>query len=380
MQWLEELEGYQVQGIAWKTARSTLYGARRRSDDAEVLLKVYTHDLTRSGESRTLRELATLEAIAGEGVPRTLGVIEGEGGSALVLERVPGISLDTWRTSAAPSIELGAKLALQLARILERIHGLHVVHGDLAPGNVSIDAAGERCWLLDFGAARPLGSSAQHLERHSAFASRAIDLHFIAPEQGGRMGRGIDTRSDLYSFGALLYFMLTGRPPFAGRDAMALIHAHMAVPPDPPETHRPELPLAIQQIVMRLLEKEPEERYPDAALLVADLESWCAVAGSEASDFVLPSRCRPTAPRLSARLVGRESELSALRTAVDRCAEASLDWGVIRGTSGMGKSALVAALGRERLEFSGYLASGKFDGYRTAVPYAGVKAAWRVRS
>jgi len=168
----------------------------------------------------------------------------------------------------------------------------------------------------------------------------------MAPEQTGWLNRGCDVRSDLYSLGATLYHACVGRPPFPELDRSELNHAHVARIPRSPCELRPELPEALAALVLRLLRKEPEERYQSARSLHADLLALREQSrhGRIAADFELGSAEVPDRPRFSSRLQGRDRELGVLRAAYARCAGGSVQLVLVRGEPGAGKSALVEAL------------------------------------
>jgi len=376
--WVHALDGYKVGGVVSSTRRSSVFSAVRKSDSEEVRLKVYHEDQAVPGESRALRELQILERLSCDGIPRALEVVEGEGASMLVLQALSGVPLVDWRAESVPSIEMCVRLGVQLARIVAEIHAVRVVHGDLTPANLLLDTHTESLSLVDFGSARSMGGAAYRQERHSAFTSNSHSLQFLAPEQSGRMGRGIDARSDLYSLGSVLYFMLTGRGLFEESDPMALVHAHMAIRPAEPRAHRHDVPRVIGEIVMKLVEKEPDDRYPDATLLGSDLEHWLATSSTLHPDdeVALPSKLRETRPCLPNQVVAREQELQKLAHAFERCERDGIQWALVRGASGMGKSTLIEAAGREFVGARGMFIAGKFDAYRSELPYAGFKAAF----
>jgi hypothetical protein len=188
------------------------------------------------------------------------------------------------------------------------------------------------------------------------------------------MNRGIDSRSDLYSLGATLYFALTGRAPFEGDDALALIHAHLAKLPVAAIQLRPSIPPTFSRIVAKLLQKTPEDRYQTAHALQRDLcecRDQLQRSGVIENDFPLGSADVPYRPLFSKRIYGRESELAAVRDALARAAQGQPTVLVLRGVPGIGKSALIHELRVPLASQGGYLAHGKFDLYRRDLPYAG---------
>src|SRR5919202_443865 len=151
------------------------------------------------------------------------------------------------------------------------------MHRDIAPGNILIGADAAPC-LIDF----TLATSVAELRPDFAHPSEIVGtLAYLAPEQTGRTGRAVDERADLYALGATLYELAVGEPPFRPGDPLRLIHDHLARVPMPPAQVSPAVPAALSEIVMHLLEKEPDNRYQTAAGLARDLEqARDAAAGS----------------------------------------------------------------------------------------------------
>jgi hypothetical protein len=302
-------------------------------------------------------------------VPAALDLIATEQTSVLVLERVPGLSLGALLQSGELSSAEFLAVAIQLAEVVGRIHRLRLIHRDIHPGNILIEPTSLRTHLIDFGLTRALGSASAEL-----VLSGSGTYHYISPEQTGRMGRGVDSRSDLYSLGATLYLALTGRPPFEGSDALALIHAHLAKLPIPAIELRPSLPSTFSRIVAKLLQKSPEDRYQTAHALHRDLcecRDQLERHGSIDSEFPLASADVPYRPLFSKRIYGRDAELTVVRDSLARAAEGKPTVLVLRGVPGIGKSALIHELRLPLAGRGGYLAHGKFDLYRRDLPYAG---------
>jgi histidine kinase len=371
-------DGYRLGKCLHDTPDRVAYLGVREDDGRGVVLKARRGNRgRRSDEARLRSEFEALQTAAGPGVPRALELILGHACPTLVLEHVPGISLSSWSDVHRP-VELGAFLALavQLSDVLVRLHARHLLHRDIRPHNVVVSSGGQTAHLIDFGLATPLGAAAR---AHDS-GSRAEDLFdallYIAPEQTGRLNPGCDFRSDLYSLGATLYHALTGRPPFSGDNALALIHAHMARVPCAPSELRPELPEAISSLLLRLLRKEPLERYQSARALRADLEACreqIARTGGIEAGFSLGRAETPDRPRFSARLHGREVETARLHAAYAQAADGVSRVLMIHGDAGIGKSALVDDLRVRLSETGGYLTVGKFDPYRHR-PYAAFSA------
>src|SRR5262249_4364368 len=176
----------------------------------------------------------------------------------LVLADAGGASL------AATAKPLGAaeliELATRLARTVAAMHGRGVIHRDIQPGNIVCAPDGAPC-LVDFSAATTFAEIRPDFAHHSEIVGT---LAYVAPEQTGRTGRSVDHRADLYALGATLNETATGSPPFGAGEPLRLIHDHLARLPTPPAERNPAVPGFVSEIVLHLLEKEPDKRYQTA--------------------------------------------------------------------------------------------------------------------
>jgi serine/threonine protein kinase len=273
---------------------------------------------SRTGGSRGVLQLQhefdALQRVAGLAVPGAIELIADP--PVLVLERAPGISLAKWARAYRPSIPIFLDIAIQLASAVARVHDANIIHRDLSPNNVIVDPETHLVYLIDFGLSRSSTPPA-HQDKSPLRNDRFVGTpEVMAPEQTGRMNRGIDTRTDLYSLGATLYFTLTQHSVFEFKDLLALMHAHVARVPRPAIDLRTDAPLTISRILQKLLEKQPEDRYQTARGLLIDLRT-CAdqLAQTGRIDESLPLGRDEACNRLRFRptLYGRDLEVAKLR-------------------------------------------------------------------
>jgi serine/threonine-protein kinase len=168
-------------------------------------------------------------------------------------------------------------LLRQVAGALGEAHGIGLIHRDIKPANVIVCEHGGRCdvaKLLDFGLVHLLdaGEGAGRLTQEGGFVGTPA---YLAPEQLDGSGR-MDTRTDLYSLGALAYFLLTGRPAFADRTLASLLMAQLNEVPAPPSRYRRDLPADLEAVVLRCLAKEPARRFASAEELDRALAHCCS--------------------------------------------------------------------------------------------------------
>ena len=187
-----------------------------------------------------------------------------------------------------------------------------VIHRDITPANIVVADDGAPC-LVDFALASSFAEIRPEFTHHAEIAGT---LAYLAPEQTGRTGRPVDQRADLYALGATLYELATGEPPFGTGDPLRLIHDHLARVPVPPAEVNQALPAPLSEIIMHLLEKEPDNRYQTADGLIYDLERLRrARARPAAAVFRVGEHDFPVRLVPPSRLAGRDEEVAALEAA-----------------------------------------------------------------
>ena len=314
---------------------------------------------------RCRREREILERLAGiEGVPRLAGPPPTDTDIVLVDEGDESLARRL-RAGPLPVASICA-IALRLSRIIAAVHAAGVVHKDINPANVMLD--GDRPVLIDFELATTAAEERPGFTHQNQVVGT---LAYLAPEQTGRTGRAVDRRSDLYAFGATLYEMSTGRPPFTSTDPLQLLHDHLARRPAPVTELEPEIPPVLAEIIERLLEKEPDRRYQSAEGCAYDL----ARAGDDALE--LGTRDFPTRLVAPSRLVGRDAEIARLRTAFDESLAGRVRGLLISGPSGVGKTVLINELRQIVTAAGGWFVTGKFDQYRQDPTSDAVAGAYR---
>ena len=241
--------------------------ARDLRHERPVAIKVLRPDLAASlGAERFLREI---KIAAGLTHPHILSVHdsgEAEGLLYYVMPYVEGESLRArlQREGAFP-VEEALRIAREVADALSYAHSRGVVHRDIKPGNILL--IGGHAVVADFGIATAVGAEGDALTDIGLVVGTPA---YMSPEQAGG-GVGVDGRSDLYSLGCVVYEMLTGKPPFTGGSAQAVLARHSHDQPAPVRSHRPSVPVEIDAVIQRLLAKLPADRYPTAAQFVAAL-------------------------------------------------------------------------------------------------------------
>ncbi|MFD0580190.1 AAA family ATPase [Dactylosporangium darangshiense] len=321
-------------------------------------------------EQRLQHEVAILERLCGvAGVPQLVEAPRYPG--ALVVDDVDGTSL---AERAKPlSVDDLIGLAVGLARTVAGMHRRGVMHRDITPANILISRDGAPC-LVDFALATPLAGLRPEFTHHTEILGT---LPYLAPEQTGRTGRAVDQRADLYALGATLYELATGAPPFGRGDPLRLTHDHLARVPVPPAEVNPAVPAPLSQIIVHLLEKEPDCRYQTAEGVVYDLERLRDADSRPAVRLRVGERDVPLQLPPPSRLVGRDTEMAALTAAFEDALAGRCRGLLVGGAPGVGKTALADELRPVVTDADGWFVAGKFDQYRRDLEFDAVYQAFR---
>jgi hypothetical protein len=257
--------------------------------DRVVAVKVLSRQ--QSGDEEMLRrfrnEAQSAARLDHENIGRVHAVGSDEGWHYIVFEYIEGTNLrDVVQQEGPFSLARTIDVTMQVAEALEHASQRNVVHRDIKPSNIIITPAG-RARVVDMGLARLHQVAGDQDLTVSGMTLGTFD--YISPEQA-RDPRSADVRSDLYSLGCTVFFMLVGRPPFAEGTMVQKLLAHQQDAPQAIETVRPDVPRRFGAILARLMEKDPQDRYQSPAALVADLVQVAEDMGLEIVSH------RPAAP------------------------------------------------------------------------------------
>jgi serine/threonine protein kinase len=267
---VDQIPGYRVEGKIGSGGMGAVYKARQLSVDRTVAIKVMSPALMkdRSFVARFMNEARAAAVLNHPNIISVYDAGEVDGMFYLVMELAEGRTLRDVLDEQGPLPEAKVReIARQMALALGAIHARHLMHRDIKPDNIMIDARGV-AKLCDFGLARAQGEAVQSLTTTGMAVGTPL---YMSPEQvQGR--QTLDIRSDLYSLGATLFHVATGRPPFMADNPVATAMKHLTEPPPNPRSIRPELSPGLAALLLRLLEKEPVNRMQTPAELMRVLQ------------------------------------------------------------------------------------------------------------
>ncbi len=269
---------YRLDEVVGRGGMSTVYRGTDLSLDRVVAVKVALDPLVEQSPiylARFTREAQSTAALSHPGVVTVYDAGADGPTRFIVMELVPGRSLaDILRDEGPLEPARAARIAAQVADALSAAHAAGIVHRDIKPGNVMVTPDGQ-VKVLDFGIARALDS--QSLTQTATVLGTSA---YMAPEQA--LGQPADARSDIYSLGCVLYEMLTGEPPFTADVSAAVLHQHVRVAPKPARERNPAIPPALDELVMQMLAKSPDDRPQTAADVRDRLDQALAQPENEA--------------------------------------------------------------------------------------------------
>ena len=307
---LGRLDQYDVEAVIGQGGMGIVFRAIDNDLQRIVAIKMLLPHLANHDDARKrfLREARSAAAISHEHVVDVYQVRSDARHPYLVMELIPGNSLRhvVERSGVLPSLEI-IQFSMQVASGLSAAHGQGLIHRDIKPANILLQTGGQKMVITDFGLARTVDDAGL-----TSTGLIAGTPHYMSPEQCN--GKPATASTDLFSLGCVMYFMATGRPPFAGNTAMAVMNHICTTPPQNVRSISAGISQPLANIIHRLIEKRPVDRYTSAAETEGVLRSLL-VHLQEPELNRAPRVKRP--PSLAKGFLGRPSllEIAVLATA-----------------------------------------------------------------
>ena len=267
---------YRIEALLGQGGMGRVYKASDKELSRTVAIKVVRQGVAGEEEalSRFKQELVLASKISHKNILRIHDMGEVAGMKFITMAYVEGHDLHQLiRENPQMPLERVLKFAQQLAGALAAAHAEDVVHRDLKPQNILVDAS-DQVYIADFGLAKSYAAGAIGMTQTGAFLGTP---RYMSPEQVE--GKPTDGRSDLYAFGLILYEMVAGDVPFTGESTLKVMYQRLQERPKSPKATNPSVPTWLERVIMRCLEKDPEDRYQNAYEILADLQGGQSVSG-----------------------------------------------------------------------------------------------------
>lgn len=286
---------YRIESQLGEGGMATVYAARSALDNRPVAIKMFRKELAKDEKLRKRfeREATSAKRLAHPHIIEIFDYgVSDDGTHYLVMEYLAGESLESLIESGPIPLYRALDLMLQVLDGLARAHDFEVVHRDLKPDNLFIvhkEDGGDHVKILDFGIARSM-----HDQRLTSQGEVFGTPQYMAPERITSIDAGAP--ADLYAIGVILYQLVANVLPFDANDISGFLLKHLREIPVPPSKHNPQLPPALDQLILRLLEKDPAKRPVDAHAVIKELT---AIASNVAKPITQKKPPPPPPPRKS---------------------------------------------------------------------------------
>ena len=370
------LQGYSVDLLLYESRQSRIYRGRRQADQLPVIFKVLNEDSpSPEKRARFQQEYQLMRKIDSEAILRAYSLESRQGLQIMILEDFGGTSINHLDFCASLLLHQWLDLAMRIAHALAELHRHNIIHKDINPSNIVWNCDTGQIKLIDLGIATELTREVPEIRNPDRLEGT---LAYISPEQSGRMNRSMDYRTDFYSLGVTLYELLTGELPFAGGDALEIVHAHIARQAVPIEQIKPGVAGMVSAIIAKLMGKTAEERYQSAAGIWSDLETCLELldGSGRIAPFVLGKKDFSGRLHVSQKLYGRDAQIAELMEIFNCASRGPGELLLVGGNSGTGKSALVREIQKPITRNRGVFIEGKFDQINRDIPYASISQAF----
>jgi signal transduction histidine kinase/serine/threonine protein kinase len=334
-------------------------------------------------------EFEILNHLSVNGVRRALKKEQEEGKPVLLLEYIKGETLQEYIHRTHPNLLMRLQIALGLSFILMKIHDQRIVYNDMNSRNVLVPHHEQSIVLIDFGSAFHVPGNVLHgnnidysnknYSGEDYFTDYSKDsILYVSPEKTGHVRRSIDFRSDLYSLGVVFYELFTEKLPFISDDPQELVYKHIAEEPAEPRSINPEIPRVMNNMILKLMNKNAADRYQSAPGLNSDLDA-CAVQLQKKKKIVafpLAQKDHPSSLIFPQKLYGREKEMQFLHDAFRKASAGESQLLLVSGYEGVGKTSLIRKFRNSLSEKQTLFFEGKYDKQSQSVPYTGIAQAF----
>ncbi len=348
--------------------QSIIYRAQNEQNSQPVLIKQYQKEFS----SEQLLELE--KQVKNSKYPdpslflKPIDFLSHQNKAVFIFEDTGAMFLSVILVHQSLNILQFLNYAIKITQHLGAFHSNQFIHNDIRPQNILID---ERSGDIKFTGLSQYKISASKSDEKNPMTLGEDMFMFTAPEQTGRINWKVDQRSDLYSLGITFYQMLCKHPPFSQEETQKRIHSHLAVEPASILTIHDDLPVILDQIVLKLVSKSSDDRYQSAFGLQKDLEN-CREQFKiyqTIKPFELAQNDNIERFHIPSKLYGSQSNIVSLIESFNRVCTGSVEMMIVKGKAGMGKTTLIKELLDLVVQKGGYIGQGKCEKEYRDTPY-----------
>jgi histidine kinase len=368
-------DNYQIIEQVYLDNHYTIYRAIHLSDRTTVVIKTINPQVANPKAKLWLKnEYKILCQVNIEGIVNSSELEKEQKNLVLISENFTGEYFNYFLDTIQVTTKDFFKIAIQLVEIIQKLHQNQIIHHNLNPSSIVINPETFEVKITNFS----LATNFDRENQTSPIDLEISDITYISPEQTGRMNHGIDYRTDFYSLGIIFYRMLTGKTPYKTQDLFQLMHYHLAKTPVAPHQISSQIEQTVSEIVMKLLAKNPKDRYQSTCGILNDLKAcqiqyrdrgkiaWFEIGKSDLhSDFIV-----------SHKLYGRTFAINTLTSALERVYSGATELVLVSGQAGIGKTSLIREVTRSLIEPKTFLLIGQFEKLTVNIPYIGIKQAF----
>ncbi|MDP5016106.1 MAG: serine/threonine-protein kinase PknK, partial [Dolichospermum sp.] len=371
------IPGYKITELIYASEKTTVYRGEQERTQTPMIIKVLNSHYPRLQDLIAFKnQFAISQQIDHPNIIKCYGLEKYGHSYALLLEDFSGISLSEYTNSQRLGLSSFLLMAIEITKALEFLYEKKIIHKDIKPKNILINPQTQEIKLIDFSISSLLPKETADIKSPNVLAGT---LTYMSPEQTGRMNRGIDYRTDFYSLGVTFYELLTGQLPFKSQNHLELVYCHLAKEPINPKQINSQIPQILADIIIKLMAKNPDERYQTARGIRNDLEicQQMLLTQGEICNFELAKRDICDRFLIPEKLYGREQEIITLLKAFENVSNGSKELMLVVGFSGIGKTAVVNEVHQPIVRKKGYFISGKYDQFQRNIPFSALVQAFR---
>jgi len=371
------IPGYTITEVIYASEKTTVYRGEQQKTQTIVIIKVLNSQYPRLQDLIAFKnQFAISQQIDHPNIIKCYGLEPYRNSYVLILEDFSGISLSEYSNSQSLNLNSFMPIAIAITEALEYLYAKKIIHKDIKPRNILINPQTQEIKLIDFSISSLLPKETADIKSPNVLAGT---LAYMSPEQTGRMNRGIDYRTDFYSLGVTFYELLTGQLPFQSKNHLELVYYHLAKEPINSREVNPQIPQVLADIIIKLMAKNPDDRYQTARGIRYDLEicQQMLLDQNEISNFKLAKKDISDRFLIPEKLYGREQEIITLFKAFENVSAGNRELMLVVGFSGIGKTAVVNEVHKLIVREEGYFISGKYDQFQRNIPFSALVQAFR---